>query len=190
MTKTGFRFFLNLAGILLVIVVISSASPPTFAQLNQNQRPSPLGADEDQDERRHLTSIEEEMRTKRQLRYAEQQYQENLDRARDLSVLSEAIVRAYREKHTLGNEDVKKLEKVEKLAKGIRSAAGGSEDDTKMEKPPADMDSAVKMLGTLSHSLKEQVEKTPKRVISAVVIDQANVLLELVRIVRRLPPKV
>ena len=59
-----------------------------------------------------------------------------------------------------------------------------------MEKPPADLASALEMLGDLSHSLKEKVEKTPKHVISAAVIDEANVLLELVRIVRTLPAKV
>jgi hypothetical protein len=56
-----------------------------------------------------------------------------------------------------------------------------------MENPPANITAAVEMLGELSHSLKLKVEKTPKHVISAGVIDDANVLLELVRIVRTLP---
>jgi hypothetical protein len=59
-----------------------------------------------------------------------------------------------------------------------------------MEKPPKDLAAALDMLGDLSKSLKEKVEKTPKHVISAAVIDEANVLLELIRIVRTLPPKV
>jgi len=37
-------------------------------------------------------------------------------------------------------------------------------------------------------SLKKNVEKTPKHVISTTVIDEANVLLELTRIVRTLIP--
>jgi len=48
----------------------------------------------------------------------------------------------------------------------------------------------MEMLSDLSHSLKEKVEKTPKHVISAVVIDEANVLLELIRIIHTLPTKV
>jgi hypothetical protein len=46
------------------------------------------------------------------------------------------------------------------------------------------------MLTDLSKSLKEKVEKTPKYVISTAVIDEANVLLEVIRIVRTFPPKV
>ena len=78
---------------------------------------------------------------------------------------------------------------MEKLAKGVRSAAGGSEDNVEMEKPPRDLNSAIDMLAELSKSLKEKVEKTPKHVISAVVIDESNVLLELIRIVRTFQPK-
>ena len=59
-----------------------------------------------------------------------------------------------------------------------------------MEKPPRDLTSAMEMLSDVSQSLKEKVEKTPKHVISATVIDEANVLLELIRIVRTLPSKV
>jgi hypothetical protein len=59
-----------------------------------------------------------------------------------------------------------------------------------MEKPPTDLAAALDMLGDLSKSLKDKVEKTPKHVISAAVIDEVNVLLELIRIVRTFPPRV
>ena len=138
---------------------------------------------------RGMSTLEEEMRAKREIKAAEREYQENLDRARELSVLGTSIVTSFKEKNALDREDLKKLEKVEKLAKGIRSAAGGSEDDVEMDKPPKDLNSAVDMLGDLSKSLKDKVEKTPKHVISAAVIDEANVLLQLIRIVRTLPSK-
>ena len=86
-------------------------------------------------------------------------------------------------------DDFKKIENVEKLSKVIRRAAGGSEDDTEMEKPPTNIASAVDMLGDLGNSLKAKVEKTPKHVISAMVIDEANVLLELIRLVRTFSSK-
>ena len=137
-----------------------------------------------------FTEMEEEMRAKRAIKSAEKEYHENLDRARDLSLLGASIVASFKQKNELNREDARKLEKVEKLAKGIRRAAGGSEDDVEMENPPRDLACALDMLGEVSNSLKEKVEKTPKHVISAAVIDEANVLLELVRIVRSLPPKV
>jgi hypothetical protein len=59
-----------------------------------------------------------------------------------------------------------------------------------MENPPKDLAGAMKMLDEVSQSLKAKVEKTPKHVICAAVIDEANVLLELIRIVRTFPAKV
>lgn len=136
-----------------------------------------------------FSSIEEEMKAKRAIKYAEKEYLDNIERARDLSVLSTSIVTSFKQRSALTQDDFKKLEKVEKLAKGIRHAAGGSEDDTEMEKPPTNIASAVSMLGDLSNSLKAKVEKTPKHVISATVIDEANVLLELIRLVRTFSSK-
>lgn len=133
-------------------------------------------------------SIEEEMRAKRAIKVAEREYQKNVDRARDLSVLGEAVKSSFKQKSYLGRDDIQKLEKAEKLAKAIRNAAGGSEDDNEMEQPPKDLACALDMFAEVATSLKKNVEKTPKHVISTTVIDEANVLLELTRIVRALNP--
>jgi hypothetical protein len=177
-----------LSTLALVVIFLASAA----AQQNTVQKPLSVDGDKSSvdDVSRPFSVIEEEMRAKRAIKFAEKEYQENLDRARDLSMLGASIVSSFKQKRELDREDVRKLEKVEKLAKGIRSAAGGSEDNVEMDKPPRDLASAMDMLGELSKSLKERVEKTPKHVISAAVIDEANVLLELIRIVRTLPPKV
>jgi hypothetical protein len=169
--------------IALLMVPLSLASAQQSSQI-----PKPRSAERDRDDDKEpVTPVEEELKAKRAIKFADKEYQENLDRARNLSSLSTAIATSYKQKSRLDPEDIKKLEKIEKLAKGIRSAAGGSEDDFQMEKPPKDLPAAVEMLTDLSESLKARVEKTPKHVISAAVIDQANVLLELVRIVRTLP---
>jgi hypothetical protein len=185
---------LKLAAYLLFgLLLTGTVIPSVNAQQNSSlQKPVSIDSDKSGNDEAHkpFMEMEEEMRAKRAIKFAEQQYQENLERARDLSSLSSAIVASFKQKQELRNEELKKLEKVEKLAKGIRRAAGGSEDEVEMEKPPTDMASALDMLGELSKSLKEKVERTPKHVISAAVIDEVNVLLELVRIVRNLPPKV
>ena len=142
------------------------------------------------EEKEPLTVVEEELRAKRAIKEADREYQENLGRARDLSTLGVAIVTSFKQKKALDQEAIKKLEKVEKLAKGIRRAAGGAEDKVEMEQPPKDLGAAMEMLSDLSQSLKQKVEKTPKHVINATVIDEANVLLEVIRIVRTLPSKV
>lgn len=165
-------------------------APVTAAPAKQtNQTATPISAAQDKgvDDKHPFSPIEDEMKAKRAIKYADKEYQENLDRARDLSSLGDAIVTSFKQNNRLDSQDTKKLEKLEKLAKSIRRAAGGSDDDYQMEKPPENLTAAIDMLSDLSQSLKEKVEDTPKHVISAAVIDEANALLELIQIIRRLP---
>ncbi len=176
---------------LVVIGLIATPLTLSAAQSLGHTMQKPLGDPaKAEDDKEPLTIVEEEMKAKRAIKEADREYQENLGRARDLSSLGVALVTSFKEKNALDHNDIKKLDKVEKLAKAIRRAAGGSEDKVEMEKPPRDLTSAMEMLSDVSQSLKEKVEKTPKHVISATVIDEANVLLELIRIVRTLPSKV
>ena len=170
------------------IVLAMLAAPISVCVAQQNSSIfTPSKSSQRRPEDEAVEKMASEMLAKRAIKEEEKQYQENLERARDLSDLGTTIASSYKQKNRLDGSDLKKLEKVEKLVKGIRHAAGGSEDDVEMEKPPTDMTSAIEMLHTLSQSLKTNVEKTPKHVISAAVIDKANVLLELIRIVRTLP---
>ena len=170
-----------------------------LSQAQTAQKPSPLGippaqqptvmapAVSDGQTPDSPVSMEEEMRAKRAIKVAEKEYQENVDRARDLSELGASMNTSFKQKTYLGKDELKKLEKAEKLAKAIRHAAGGSE-DYEMEQPPKDLGCALSMFAEVSESLKKNVEKTPKHVISTTVIDEANVLLELTHIVRALVP--
>ena len=67
-------------------------------------------------------------------------------------------------------------------------ARSGSEDDNEMQQPPKDLACALSMFADAVESLKKSVEKTPKHVVSAAVIDEVNVVLELARIIRTLIP--
>lgn len=169
---------------LLILAMLAASLGTSFAQTAGNGAVrSQRRAEEDE----AIEKMASEMLAKRAIKEEEKQYQQNLERARDLRDLGTTIASSFKQKNRLDESDLKKLERVEKLAKGIRNAAGGSEDDIAMEKPPRDLNSAIEMLDTLSQSLKANVEKTPKHVISAAVIDKANVLLELIRILRTLP---
>jgi hypothetical protein len=190
MVDRALFFVTKFAKALAVLGLLSVFLSPATAQQDMQRPVSVEDKKSGDDPPRAYIALEEEMRAKRAIKLAEKEYQENLDRARDLSTLGASIVASFKQNNGLLKDDFKKLEKVEKLAKGIRQAAGGSEDKAEMEKPPKDLASAMCMLEDLSKSLKDKVEKTPKHVISAVVIDEANVLLEVIRIVRSLPPKV
>ena len=130
------------------------------------------------------TTLEEELRAKRAIKYAEKEHQEYLSRAREISELGQGLVSAYKEKQVLGSSDLKKLEKLEKLTKKIRNEVGASDDGFVLEHKPGTLAEAVESVGKVSTSLNEKVLKTPRRVVSAALIEEANVLLELVRVLR------
>ena len=133
-----------------------------------------------------LEPIEQEMRVKRLISFAQKEHRENLDRAQQLSRLGSEIQTIFKQKNHLERADFKKLDKLEKLTKSIRGAAGGSDDSCDAEKIPTDLPSVISRMAEMAAALKDEVEKTPRRVVSTVVIDQANVLLELIRRVRDL----
>jgi len=126
----------------------------------------------------------EEMRIKREIRSAEKDHKQNLQRAREASDLGQELAASIKRNNSLDREDIKKLDRLEKLAKRIRSEAGGSEDEVTIEKNPGDLKEAMDCVARVSASLNEKVQETPRQVVSATIIDKANVLLELIRIVR------
>lgn len=130
------------------------------------------------------TSLDYEMRAKRAIRYAEKEHQDNLTRAKEASQLGSQLNAAFKSQQALNSSDLKKLEKLEKLTKKIRTDAGASDDDFVLERKPENLAAAVESVEKVSCSLSENVLKTPRQVVSATIIEEANVLLELIRIVR------
>lgn len=131
-----------------------------------------------------IGSPEDEMRARNEIKIADKERQENLDRAREAAQLGAEIREAFSKNKILGSSDLKKLDRLEKLARRIRSRAGGSDDDEPLEKVPTALEQAVSRLADTSEALSKGVEKTPKMVISANVIDTANELIEIVRFIR------
>jgi hypothetical protein len=130
--------------------------------------------------------MEEEMRKKREIKFAEKEHRENVSRANEIAELGKGLAATFKQKKRLDREDLKQMERLEKLTRKIRSEAGGEDCETKLEKPPGDLDTGVARIGEVAVSVGEKVKETPRQVISASVIDEANVLLELIRLVRNM----
>jgi DNA repair ATPase RecN len=130
--------------------------------------------------------MEEEMRKRREIKLAEKEYRDNLERAREVAELGAALRDSYKAHKSLSHEDTRKLERIEKLAKKIRNEAGGSDEDTSLDDPPRELEPALSRLAEVSGSLRKVVEKTPRQVVSAAVIQQANALLQLLKFCRSL----
>ena len=159
----------------------------------------PLVPGKNADEPTPFAGFEEELRAKQAIKLAEREHRENLVRGYDLSYLGAEIVTSFKRKNALDRDDLKKLEKLEKLTKAIRRAAGGSDDDPVESKGPSkdlpgtspkDLPTTMTKLGELTESVKDLVVKTPRRVVSTTLIDEANVLLEVIRSVRGISSKV
>lgn len=159
---------------------------PGIAQTTLPPRPDTIRADRSSptEDGPPLTTIEEEMRAKRAIKYAEKEHKENLSRAGLITELGKELLASFKLKRRLDREDIRRLDRLEKLTRKIRSEAGGEDNETVLSKPPTDLDSAVSRLAELSASVGDQFKKTPRQVISAEVIDEANVLLEIIKLVR------
>lgn len=129
-------------------------------------------------------SPEAEMLARAELKAAEKDYKENLERAREVVQLSEEIRDAYQHHKALGRTEEKKLERLEKLTRKIRSEAGGSDGETALEGVPVQLEPALTRLTEISDKMRKGVENTPRQVVSAAVIERANELLEIIRYVR------
>ena len=176
------RYCIVLASLLSAVTVAAgqAARPtpePSIPRISRPDDPDPT------------TSIEEEMRAKRAIKYAEKEYRANIDRAHELADLGSQLGECFKKNQQLDQESFKKLDRLEKLTRAIRNAAGGSDSEKDSDKHSMDLSVNVKKMLGVVESLADRVEKTPRHVISAAVIDEANVLLELIRLVREQSPK-
>ena len=156
------------------------------AQTTPKSSPSdpPMQSDKKKESDVNFGSPESEMRAKLLLKEEKKQYDENVGRAREASQLITQLKESFAKKNQLSSDDGKRLERVEKLARKIRNEAGGSESSADLKDIPGEIELAVKRISETAEELYKLVEKTPRHVISAAVIDQANKLIGLVRLVR------
>jgi len=176
--------------------VILFASAVVVAQVPAAPRPSPTpppnpvdGTIKGQDSNPPMTSMEEEMRAKRAIKMAEKDRQENLKRAHEIAEIGKELKETLKDKPMLDRDSLKKVERLEKLTKKVRSEAGGEDEDVTIPNPPSDLPSAVTQIAEASETLCKSVEDTPRQVVSASVIGNANVLLELIKVARTFAAK-
>ena len=175
-------------GFILLMLGVSMAGAQTTAPTTMPRATPPSQQQPDNpssDKEEHpLTSFEEEIRAKRMIKMAEKDHQENLDRAKEIQQIGKELKESLQGKAGLDRDNLKKIERLEKLTKKVRGEAGGESEDLTIVNPPKDLPDAGCQIGEKSESLSKEVLNTPRQVISATVISSANVLLELIRIAR------
>jgi hypothetical protein len=171
--------------LMLLICTLKVQAQSNQVRPVQPRRPPDITSDKrGSDDHSPLTTFEEEMRAKRLIKMAEKEHEENLKRAREISQLGQDLKECVKSKFNLDRENSKKLDRLEKLTKKIRGEAGGEDDDVQILEAPSDIPTAISLIADNADLLSKDVQKTPRQVVSASVIDRANVLLELLKIVR------
>lgn len=178
---------LTLATFVLIMLCASSAfaqNPAPPPKPSPTPPPRPVdGTFNKQDDTSPLTTFEEEIRAKREIKLAEKDHQENLNRAKEIGEIGKQLKDGYSGKAVLDRDCFKKIERLEKLTKKIRSEAGGDDEELSFPRP-SDLPATIKQIADASETLSKDVQNTPRRVVSASVITHANVLLELIKIAR------
>ena len=174
----------------VLIFAILFWSSLAVAQLPPPSRPSPTpppgpvdGRTRDPDDP-PLTTFEEELRAKRAIKIAEKDHEENLKRAREIAEIGKELNESLKDKPVLDRDSLKKVERLEKLTKKVRGEAGGEDEEIEIPNRPADLPATLAQIAEASDSLSKNVIDTPRQVVSASVIGKANVLLQLIKMVR------
>jgi hypothetical protein len=172
----------------VLIFVILFCSILAVAQIPPASRPSPTPPPGPVDgtikDDAPLTTFEEELRAKRAIKLAEKDHQENLKRAKEIAQLGKELNDSLKDKSAIDRDSLKKVERLEKLTRKVRGEAGGEDEDIEIPNRPSDLPATLAQIAEESESLSKKVQDTPRQVVSASVIGNANVLLQLIKMVR------
>jgi hypothetical protein len=156
---------------------------PAFARAQSGTIP-PSQMDPTATRERPLSEMEEELKAKQAIKFAEKGHQETLNRAKEIGDIGKELKTAAKDTPLVSRDSEKKIERLEKLTRKIRGDAGGDDQEIQLPNRPSDMATAMCRLAEAAETLSKDVRNTPRQVVSASVIEHANVLLELIKIVR------
>ena len=179
--KAVLRASTFVTSLLLVLMLSAGVAVPQTPRATPQP---PMRPDGTREPETPLSNLEEDLRVKRELALAEKEHKENLDRAREIGQIGKELHDSLKDKSILDQDCLKKIERLEKLTKKIRGEAGGEDEDVTIVHRPTDIADALAQIADASETLSKNVQNTPKRVVSASVIGNANVLLELIKILR------
>ena len=179
---TTFRFLrFTLASALLLSAAtwLSAQAQP----LPQHRLPPPTPTPKN-DDGVDFGSRETAARTRLILKAEKKAHEEHVERAQEARDLAAELRKTFETAQSFNAADYKKLERLEKLTRRIRNEVGGSQTDADPKDLPRTKDEAVPLLADMAKELHDEVAKTPRRVVSTAIINQANKLIALIQYVR------
>ena len=178
------------AAVLTVVCALFVTTLPAVAQSSPRSPIAPppppptTNKQDDHDNDVDFGSRETDARTRLILKAEKKAYDEHVARAKEASDLAAALKTSYAATNVLNAADQKKLERLEKLTKRIRNEVGGSEMDADPRDLPSTVPDGINAMADMAKELYDEVEKTPRRIVSASLIEQANKLLAVIQFVR------
>jgi len=169
---------------LTVLPALGQSSPQSAAPQSAPPGSPPTSTDKDDHDDIDFGSRESDARTRLILKAEKKAYEEHVSRAKEASDIASELKTSYAATNVLNGADQKKLERLEKLTKRIRNDVGGSEMDANPKDLPNTMGDGISLMADMARELYDEVEKTPRRVVSASLIEQANKLLSVIQFVR------
>ena len=121
---------------------------------------------------------------KAQIKQKQKEYDEMMEKGEEAVKLTEELELSFNQNNQFSNEDIKKLERLEKLVKSIRKELGGDDDEEDTDKPSLSLQSAAGTLKEKVIGLFEELKKTSRHSISAIAIQGSNSILRIVRFLR------
>ena len=177
------RFVLFVCTVLLLSISIAVAQTADRSRPTPTPPPNPDNPASEKNDS-SLGSFEEEIRAKRAIKLAEKDHQENVNRAHEIADIAKDLQKMLANKPAIDRDSVKKIDRLEKLTKKIRNEAGGEDEEVEIVDRPADITAATSKIAESADSLSKAVEHTPRQVVSASLIGKANVLLQLIKLLR------
>ncbi len=169
-----------LAAPLLLVLWHSSA-----AQQDNSQGPSIVPARNENICEKTGDQMMDELRMKACIRQQQKEYRDLLDNGEEAVKLSTELEKAVDKTENLAAQDQKKLDRLEKLFKKIRSSLGGEEDEPGAEEEkPLSLRSAIQKLSERATGLLDELKKSTRYSISVAAIQTSNVIIRLVRYIR------
>jgi hypothetical protein len=162
---------------------------PVFARAQSAGTIPPSQMDPTTTRERPLSEMEEELKAKQAIKFAEKGHQETLNRAKEIADIGKELKANAKDTPLVSRDSEKKIDRLEKLTRKIRGDAGGDDQEIQIPNRPSDVPTAMCQLAEAAETLSKDVQNTPRQVVSASVIEHANVLLELIKIVQNLSGK-
>ncbi len=169
--------FSNFIRSLFIVFVVSSAAVLVNAQGSDAATRSGNPAKEDLP-----TGIKESL-AKQRIDREKKDFAEMIERSEEALKLTDQLAKSYDQNNRFSAEDQKKLDRLEKVVKKIRSELGGGDDEETVEQP-ASVGNALENLKANTTRLVEAIKKTSRYTVSVVAVESSNALLKMVRFLR------